>query len=1020
MRLKPLQSLLVAVVSFGGVVFASAADDCPPCFNCLLPAFECKQFGSCNEYSGKCNCPPGFGGDDCIAPVCGSLAEGPNRFPRSGDTCKCADGWSGINCNVCQSNSACNPLMPEGINGTCYKGGLTVNENFQMCDVTNRKIIDQLKERVPRVTFSCNREEETCKFQFWSGVEESFYCGLEACSFEQEQNHDQNITRYACDTIACRCIPDRYLCGEAGAVDITDFLTEEIRGPASFECSGPNCDFSEPEMNNLIKSVFGDESISLACDSGECLYYQDVPGYHRPEKKVDQKLVVGAVVGVSVLLLVVALAAWYCTTSTRREGAIRLPETDENGKLMIDHQPATLSFRDISYRLNEKDILQGIHGAVQSGQVMAIMGASGAGKSTLLDILAKKNKRGETSGSIYVNGQIYEEEEYHRIIGFVDQEDALMPTLTVYETILNSALLRLPKSMSNIAKQLRVLETMQELGIFGIKDQMIGSEGSRSISGGEKRRVAIACELVTSPSILFIDEPTSGLDSFNAYNVVESLVTLAQTYNRTVVFSIHQPQSNIVALFDQLILLAQGCMVYSGEFQKCQQYFSAVGYSCPSGFNIAEYLVGLMVHASRANSKTRTGKIAAEEESENAMASLARLTKGKRRDSVRAIQERQLFTRKPSGMLANVEESNASTQRRSAMVQNGETSTMKSTDLDGLVEDYRKSDLADAVKTSIEQSVSRERENQRTASPKTNNRAGLWTQFMIISKRTWKNLYRNPMLMLTHYAIAVLLALLSGFLFYNVTNDISGFQNRLGVFFFMLSLFGFSTLTTLNVFASERLIFKRERANRYYAPITYFLSKVIFDIVPLRVFPPIIMGVIVYPMVGLVNQWPEFFRFILVLVLFNLTAAAICLFVGIVFEDLSVASLVGSLVMLFSLLFAGLLLNHDSIPSEALWLQKLSIFHYAFEALATNEVRYLTLIEQKFGLSIDVPGATILSTFGFDATAYWGDIIGLVIFFGMTNLKFRFLTKRLFYRIGVRGDACIIGGAEVDSDEQRN
>ena len=181
------------------------------------------------------------------------------------------------------------------------------------------------------------------------------------------------------------------------------------------------------------------------------------------------------------------------------------------------------------------------------------------------------------------------------------------------------------------------------------------------------------------------------------------------------------------------------------------------------------------------------------------------------------------------------------------------------------------------------------------------------------------------MLMLAHYAIAIVLSVLCGVLFYNISNDISGFQNRMGLFFFVLALFGFSTLTSLNVFAAERTIFMRERANGYYAPITYFASKVIFDIIPLRILPPIIMGAIIYPMVGLIPEWSLFVKFILVLVLFNLAAAAICLFIGIVFKDTGLANLVGSLVMLFSLLFAGLLLNHNTIPKSALWLQSVSI-----------------------------------------------------------------------------------------------
>lgn len=155
-------------------------------------------------------------------------------------------------------------------------------------------------------------------------------------------------------------------------------------------------------------------------------------------------------------------------------------------------------------------MLDAVSGSVAPGQVMAVIGASGAGKSTFLDLLARKRKAGSISGDILVNGSVVSEQEYRRVVGFVDQEDTLMGTLTVYETILYSAMLRLPRDMSFEDKKMRTLETMHELGILHIRDSRIGESGQRSISGGEKRRVSIACELVTSPSILFLDEPTSG------------------------------------------------------------------------------------------------------------------------------------------------------------------------------------------------------------------------------------------------------------------------------------------------------------------------------------------------------------------------------------------------------------------------------------------------------------------------------------------------------------------------------
>jgi ABC-type multidrug transport system fused ATPase/permease subunit len=168
---------------------------------------------------------------------------------------------------------------------------------------------------------------------------------------------------------------------------------------------------------------------------------------------------------------------WYAgRTGGGDYGQIRLPD-NEAAKLMTDRVPASLHFTGITYTLGSRVILDSISGSVKPGQVMAIMGASGAGKSTFLDILARKRKRGMVSGTTLVNGREVRDGEFKSIMGFVDQEDTLMSTLTVYETVLYSALLRLPREMSYEAKKYRTLETMNELGILGIKDMRIGESG---------------------------------------------------------------------------------------------------------------------------------------------------------------------------------------------------------------------------------------------------------------------------------------------------------------------------------------------------------------------------------------------------------------------------------------------------------------------------------------------------------------------------------------------------------------
>jgi len=845
------------------------------------------------------------------------------------------------------------------------------------------------------------------------------------------------------------------LCGENGSVDLTDFLDQLIKGPAQFNClqkdGGVNdCRFQEPEMDNTIRLMFGDPSIFLNCQSGECLYETDVPGFERPVKRINTPLIAGVISAASLFVVAVILTVWYMSRRQFKHGPINLDDSDDEGlKLMADHKPASLYFENVSYNLNGKPILDNIHGVAHPGEILAIMGASGAGKTTFLDILARKNKRGTVQGNFYVNGEKVNDNEYKSVVGFVDQEDTMLPTLTVHETIMTSALLRLPRDMGRPAKEQRVYEVERQLGISAIKDSLIGSEEGkgRGISGGEKRRVGIACELVTSPSILFLDEPTSGLDAYNAFNVIECLVTLAKTYKRTVIFTIHQPRSNIVALFDRLLLLAKGRTVYSGEFAQCQDFFDHIGYSCPPGFNIADYLVDLTMHVGGTPTtpvdegipglETRTTGSAGPS-STRAVKSIASISGGsveegvvgspsdslvkpriKRKDSIKAKQERELYTRKKTGQEtpgSQPDETpldpNATAQQqwlRLSKQQPGQVPQQilddpdnlpppaqgTNTDFEVLIAAYESSDIARNIHDEIHSAIT----TAQTANGSMNGHAdgngntktmgrgyariGYLRQFAILSQRTWRNLYRNPMLMLTHYAIAILLAVLSGYLFYGLTDDIPGFQNRLGLFFFILALFGFSTLSSLTVFAPERLLFVRERANGYYSPITYFLAKVIFDIVPLRIIPPILMGSILYPMTGLIADAPHFFKFILILVLFNLAAAAICLFIGIVCKDNGVASLIGSLVMLFSLLFAGLLLNHDAIPKSMLWLQAISIFHYAFESLIVNEVTFLTLVDKKYGLNITVPGATILSSFGFDTLALWPDVIKLGIFAGV-------------------------------------
>ncbi|CAN3360329.1 hypothetical protein DICA3_D10660 [Diutina catenulata] len=934
---------------FGGVFEVAPArgkpkppdrGDCPPCFNCNLPGFECTQFSACNAFTGMCECRPGYGGPDCSEPLCGSLEDGNGRRPmrKKHETCDCRNGWSGINCNMCTADHVCDSFMPEGVKGTCYRSGVIVKQFHQMCDVTNKKIIDILKGAKPQVTFSCNKSAAACDFQFWIAQNESFYCDLTECDLSYDLN--KNTTHYRCDKVACKCLPGRMLCGEKGSIDISDFLTETIKGPGDFSCelAANKCKFSEPSMNDLIQSVFGDPYITLKCASGECLHKSEIPGFEFPKQP---GLTLGNMLIFASVALIVVLAIATGVYNVRKSplfssGKIALGDNDDT--LDKNFNPVTLSFDGVSYSAGNQRILNNVFGVVKPRECLAIMGGSGAGKTTLLDILAGKNKNGKVEGTICVNGRVLSTKDYAKIVAFVDQEDHLIPTLTVYETVLNSALLRLPREMSTGSKEARVLEVLAELRILSIKDRVIGSDFARGISGGEKRRVSIACELVTSPSILFLDEPTSGLDSFNARNVIDTLVKLSRNHERTIVFTIHQPRSNIVALFDKMVLLSEGELVYSGDAIKCNDYFAKNGYRCPLGYNLADYLIDITVddrHQPSEDLESQEPVFSRSNSNLNTTAAWASYAEN--RDVINEDLSGVAPPRPPSKLATTWVESSAAQEELSEITE-------------------LKQNPADAV---VVQPL---------------KKASVWSQVIILSSRTFKNLYRNPRLLFAHYVLSFIVGLFCGYLYYDVSNDISGFQNRLGLFFFVLAFLGFSSFTGLHAFAEERIIFIRERAGNYYHPFSYYVSKILCDVIPLRVLPPVILISLAYPLVGLTMEHNGFAKAILTLVLFNVTVAVEMLIIGILIKEPGASTITAVLVLLLSLLFAGLFVNSEDLTAQIRWLEWISLFHYAYEALAINEVKDLILREKKYGLSIEVPGATILSTFGFNVGAFWYDV----------------------------------------------
>jgi ABC-type multidrug transport system ATPase subunit len=239
-----------------------------------------------------------------------------------------------------------------------------------------------------------------------------------------------------------------------------------------------------------------------------------------------------------------------------------------------------------------KNVLDRVSGRLASESFTAIMGASGSGKTTLLNFLSNRRfylRRVKCSGEVYLNGRSRSELNFNTYVAYVMQDDVLIETMTVREILTFSAKMRLsPETCMQ-----KMMEVVEQLELTKILDSRVGGVLARGISGGERKRVAIAMEILTDPPVLFLDEPTTGLDSYNAENVISVCRKLCEI-GKTVCCTIHQPNSFIFSLFQNIILLADHKIVYNGPHNQVVPYFTTKGFPCEQYSNPAEHIITVL------------------------------------------------------------------------------------------------------------------------------------------------------------------------------------------------------------------------------------------------------------------------------------------------------------------------------------------------------------------------------------------------------------------------------------------
>lgn len=595
----------------------------------------------------------------------------------------------------------------------------------------------------------------------------------------------------------------------------------------------------------------------------------------------------------------------------------------------LPKRPAVdLAFHNLTYRVKEgnrsnaKTILKGVSGRLRSGELTAIMGPSGAGKSTLLNILSGY-KTSNIEGSVTMNGHERNISAFRKLSAYIMQDNQLHGNLSVQEAMTVATNLKLSKKFTKPEKNSMIDDILLTLSLSEHRNTL-----TRNLSGGQKKRLSIALELVSNPPIMFFDEPTSGLDSSTCFQCINLLKMLAEG-GRTIICTIHQPSARLFEMFDQLYTLADGQCVYQGSTKQLVPFLSTLNLECPSYHNPASYII----------------EVACGEHGDHTRRLVDAIDNGKK-DIRTSADYAGLKARNDLIKVSNLK---AILDKNDVANSNGkyeDNLTLNNGILKGnLVNDIAKESAEPVVSTNEKGDAMIALDNCTTAllsaeitSPE-RYPTSQFHQFWIVLKRTLLFSYRDWTLMYLRLFAHLLVGFLIGALYYDIGNDGAKVLSNLGFLFFNMLFLMYTSMTiTILSFPLEMPVLLKENFNRWYSLKSYYLAISIADI-PFQAIFCIVYVTIVYYFTSQPWELFRFFMFLGACLMISFVAQSVGLVVGAAMNVQNGVFLAPVMSVPF-LLFSGFFVSFDAIPVYLRWITYLSYIRYGFEGTAIATYGY--------------------------------------------------------------------------------